>query len=79
MSIYRFIDAEKASYPVSALCRYFGFQEAATMSGKTVHPPTETVKTPLSLSGFERFTNVAEKPMATPQSPCRTQSSGSAL
>ena len=38
------------------------------MSGKIVHPPTETVRTPLSPSGSERFTSSAEKPMATPES-----------
>ena len=43
MSCYRFIDAEKASYPVSALCRVLRrFQGAATTSGKTVRPPRET-------------------------------------
>jgi hypothetical protein len=47
---------------------YFGFQEAASMSGKTLRPPTQTVRTPLSPSGSERFTSVAEKPMATSES-----------
>jgi hypothetical protein len=69
VSIYRFIDLRRRPAIPSQHCAgYFGFQEAATMSGKIVRPPTETVRTPLSPSGSERFTSSAEKPMATPES-----------
>jgi hypothetical protein len=69
VSIYRFIDLRRRPAIPSVHCvGYFGFQEAATMSAMTVRPPTETVRMPLSLSGSERFTSLAEKPMATPES-----------
>ena len=69
MTINRFIDLRRRPAIPSQHCAgYFGFQEAATMSGKTVRPPTESVRTPLLPSGSERFTSLAEKPMATPES-----------
>ena len=69
MTMYRFIDLRRRPAIPSQHCAgYFGFQEAVTMSGKIVRPPTETVRTPLSPSASERFTSVAEKPMATSES-----------
>jgi hypothetical protein len=80
VSIYRFIDLRRwPAIPSQHCAGYFGFQEAATMSGKIVRPPTETLRTPLSPSGSERFTSSAEKPMATLQYMPNSESSRSAL
>jgi len=69
VSCYRLIDAEKASYSVSLLCKVLKVsRRAATAIGRTVRPPRGSVKTPPSPSGFERSTSVAEKPMATLES-----------
>ena len=69
MSIYRFIDAEKASYPVSMLCRVLKVSRSGYHAWKD-RPPSKRARenAALSLSGSGRSTTGAEKPMATPES-----------
>ena len=68
MSCYRLIDAERASYSVSLLCKVLKVSRSGYYDWKDrVRPPRGSVKTLISPSGFERSTSAAEKLMATPQ------------
>jgi putative transposase len=80
VSIYRFIDAEKASYPVSALCRVLRISRSGYYEWKD-RPPSRRDRKNATLTARIReiHQRSRETSMATPQSSCRTRSPGSAL
>lgn len=46
MSRYRFIEAEKAGYPITLLCRVLGVARAGTTAGARVAPRGARRRTP---------------------------------
>jgi len=48
VNLFRFIDAEKASYPVSVLCKVLKVSKSGYYTiGRVGHPQGEVAKTPL--------------------------------
>jgi hypothetical protein len=66
--LFRLIDAEKANYPVSLLCRVLKVSRSGYYDlGRIAHPPKETAKMPPSPRRSGRSTSVAEGSMVTPE------------
>ena len=64
MRLFELIDAEKASYPISLLCKVLRVWRSGYYDWKD-RPPSKRERMPLSLIRLRRSTSVAERPTAT--------------
>jgi hypothetical protein len=68
VSIYRFIEAEKASYPVSALCRVLRVSRSGYYEWKDRPPSNRDCENATLTERIREIHSLAEKLMATPES-----------